>query len=111
MKSIEFRLLTLPCGCVVDIDTTCVYEDEYLFCPWCMAVWIFDEAYPWLAENSDAHLGHLARGGFALFRFGENIYEYVKRCDKCDCPIVREMKTREQIHLDVPPHTIKRLQN
>ena len=107
MTGVKFKLVSLPCGCVVDADGAYVYENEYLACPWCTSVWLFDEAYPWLVE----HAGHFARGGFGLFRVDKDVFEFVERCEDCAAPIMRRLADKERIHMEVFLDELERLRN
>lgn len=91
-KGVCFQLVTLPCGCVVDADGSYVYEDTYLFCPWCLAVWLFDEAFPWIAANGDTHVATFARGGYGIYRLDDDVLEYIERCEDCGALILRLVK-------------------
>jgi hypothetical protein len=93
-------LFPLPCGCL------CGHARrfrELVECPWCLAVFSFEEFQQWEPPPFIA-IHPTPR----IFRFGGKVLAFVKRCEDCMAPVMRE-GVGVKFHLPANPDHFERL--
>ena len=88
-------LMTLPCGCVIDIPTLQEGVEGFFDCPWCGAAFDGLEFHDWCVSGLPPVLIERA---LPLCLWADKLFEVISRCG-CGDFIVRERGEAEEVHL------------